>query len=533
MQIFNPPWGINSNKHYDIREYIPDDLHKEPVNGLNNEWVFFVREAEKVLEQLDYGIVAFIVDDGIIDNSLCRKLRKHLMTTANDIRVINLHGNNIKERHNIKAKNDRSVFNIKQGAAIVFLIKNPYEHNGTTVKYIDLYGSREYKKQFLTSQTLEDIAWNDVTPHEPLYNFKIEEQRNSDNLIWDSWDSIEDICVDMGCGSLSSNNNSAYAYTEDEFQEKAKDIMTISKVEGAEKYELRKKVKKWLIIPAQQSLCSGYKITKIMLRPYDFRITAYPNKIGFIVDPNEISKHVTYKDNIVLGITSEIAEDNFTHVLISNYMIDFNCMKSYSSKVKLIPCYRYTKNGIEGNINPKFTNKIELMCNANIGLDFSEADVFSYICAILYSPMYRKKYAPLLKNNNSEIRNYPRIPVLSEDKFFALVKLGEELIDICLLKDTKLNKSVKFNGNGDYVVSDITYDKNKLYINSGQYFSGVTQDVYDTCIGRCRVISDWLTARKNRKLSEDEIRYITKVIKALIRIPEIQRQIDEVIGAFV
>ena len=111
VYIGNPPWGINSDSHYEEADVYKGVSSKktggvEPKNGLNNDCINFVRNAEIAIEANGCGMIAFVMDNGIIDNKSFKLYRKHLCTTFNIIYVIDLHGNIHRNKGRAKAKGD-------------------------------------------------------------------------------------------------------------------------------------------------------------------------------------------------------------------------------------------------------------------------------------------------------------------------------------------------------------------------------------------------------------------------------------------
>jgi len=58
-------------------------------------------------------------------------------------------------------------------------------------------------------------------------------------------------------------------------------------------------------------------------------------------------------------------------------------------------------------------------------------------------------------------------------------------------------------------------DKGWVYINKGQYFEGVRQEVWEFHIGGYQVCEKWLKDRRGRELSYDDIRHYQRIVVAL------------------
>ncbi|MYC54718.1 MAG: hypothetical protein F4X46_03955 [Chloroflexi bacterium] len=80
---------------------------------------------------------------------------------------------------------------------------------------------------------------------------------------------------------------------------------------------------------------------------------------------------------------------------------------------------------------------------------FGPEDIFFYAYAIFHSPTYRERYAEFLKID------FPRLPLTADVGLFAaLVKLGAELVDLHLMKSSKLSNFVTtFDIEGDNEVA--------------------------------------------------------------------------------
>ncbi|MDI6744385.1 MAG: hypothetical protein QMD07_03295, partial [Thermodesulfovibrionales bacterium] len=152
----------------------------------------------------------------------------------------------------------------------------------------------------------------------------------------------------------------------------------------------------------------------------------------------------------------------------------------------------------------------------------SPEEIFYYIYAVLYSNIYRTKYAEFLKID------FPRVPFTSDYKLFKKIgNLGEKLVNLHLLKSSELDApTAKFEGKGNDKVEKPRYEKGKLYINSSQYFEGISPEVYEYQIGGYQVCDKWLKDRKGRVLSVEEIKHYCKVVTALKKTIELQTKID-------
>ncbi len=150
--------------------------------------------------------------------------------------------------------------------------------------------------------------------------------------------------------------------------------------------------------------------------------------------------------------------------------------------------------------------------------------IFYYIYAVLYSNIYRQKYAEFLKTD------FPRVPFCSDfDLFRAMAKLGENLLDLHLMKSKKLVKPVaKFEGKGNNLVEKVKYEQKRslVYINPGRHFSPISKDIWEYQIGGYQVMAKWLKDRKGHRLSLEDIKHYCRIATAIRETIKTQKKID-------
>lgn len=112
--------------------------------------------------------------------------------------------------------------------------------------------------------------------------------------------------------------------------------------------------------------------------------------------------------------------------------------------------------------------------------------------AVLYSPIYRKKFAEFLKSN---------FPFTADYKLFKqLAMFGEQLVSLHLLKSSEIEPpACRFEGKGDNRIgkerkTGLRYvaDEERVYINATQYFAPVPEAVWTYQIDGYQVCEKWL-----------------------------------------
>ena len=127
--------------------------------------------------------------------------------------------------------------------------------------------------------------------------------------------------------------------------------------------------------------------------------------------------------------------------------------------------------------------------------------------------------------------DFPRVPFTSDYELFQkLTQKGAQLVDLHLLKSTKLSKPIaKCEGSGDLRVDKVIYEpkKARVHINADNYLSGVSSQVWQYQIGGYQVAEKWLKDRKGRMLSSEEIATYAKVVTAIADTIKIQESLDD------
>jgi predicted helicase len=132
----NPPYSGHSSNVGDWITGLIDDYKRvdgKPLGEKNPKWlqddyVKFLRFAQWKIDQAGCGVVGMITNHGYLDNPTFRGMRQSLMQTFDEIYVLNLHGNSLKKETCPDGGKDENVFDIRQGTAIVFMIKTGDRH---------------------------------------------------------------------------------------------------------------------------------------------------------------------------------------------------------------------------------------------------------------------------------------------------------------------------------------------------------------------------------------------------------------------
>jgi hypothetical protein len=551
----NPPYlGISKNVGIWITNLIEDYKYVdgkhfgEKKHWLQDDYVKFIRFAQWKIDQAGKGILGFITNHSYLDNPTFRGMRQSLMNSFNEIYILDLHGNSLKKEKCPDSSKDENVFDIQQGVAIAFFIKKK-EKKECIIYHSDLWGLREEKYNWLSKNNIKITNWKKLNPTSPYYFFIPREEKGRE--IYEKYWKITDIfpvnstgivtardkfVIDFDKQSLKTNINIFIdkKNTDDYIKEFLKGILSRKKVEGVENYA-------WRVSVARQDL---YKVEnlenyfiKILYRPFDIREIFFHDSVVWRTR-KEVMRHMM-NENLGLLVCRQQSITGFYHAFVSEKIVESCVVSNKTREISyLYPLYLYPKtnkqnmfrylesNKRKPNINPELIKSLTISYDKEL----TSEEIFYYIYAVLYSNIYRTKYAEFLKID------FPKIPFTKDAKlFYKIAELGKKLVYLHLLKSEKLEKIIaKFPISTGDILTDGKVKKNKynlkekrIYINDKQYFEGVELEIWNYQIGGYQVLSKWLKDRAGRKLSLEDITHYLKIITALSWTIKIQEVIDK------
>ena len=562
----NPPYSkFSANRSEDengkptfignlIEDYkFVDDkpLGERNPKWLQDDYVKFIRFAQWRIGRTGEGIVGFITNHGYLDNPTFRGLRQSVLKSFNEIHIYNLHGNVRKKEKTPDGSEDKNVFDIQQGVAILLCAKQKENTQPARVYYADLWGSREDKYERLNKTEISETRWIKCRPSSPYYLFlpqDTELAREYEN----GW-LVTKIFGIYASTVTTARNDFSMAYDPETLVKRISDL----KEKSIDDEAIRKKyglmdVSYWTLAKARKQLFDLKNVASFVkpycYRPFDFRFVFYHQAVCERLRP-EVMRHMR-QDNLALLTHRPQSPNEFSYVYCTN-MIGDQCVaanktggggNSFQFPIYLFSSGQaaqgelHSKADRRPNFSPAFlkamAEKLKLSQEEPYGLPkgITPEDIFHYAYAVFHSPTYRTRYAEFLKID------FPRLPLTSSIKLFrALAAKGEELVALHLLESAKVNDFITgFPIKGDNVVEKVQYtDKDKrVWINKTQYFSGVPEAVWEFHIGGYQVCEKWPKDRKGRKLSYDDIQHYQKIVVALNETIRLMAKIDALIPSW-
>lgn len=207
---------------------------------LNDDYVKFIRFGQWRIEQTGYGILTFITNHGYLDNPTFRGMRQSLMSTFDDLYILDLHGNSKKKEKCPDGSKDENIFDIQQGVSVCFFIKRLNgEQDKTNVYHADLYGKRDLKYDWLEKHDLSNTKWQKVEPQSPFYLFV---PQNNDLLLeYDRGWKVTDIFPVNTMGFQTHRDHFAIDFDKDELLNRIQEMFDrdTSDRDYSQKYSLK------------------------------------------------------------------------------------------------------------------------------------------------------------------------------------------------------------------------------------------------------------------------------------------------------
>lgn len=538
----NPPYSVSSsNKSKFIEKemilYKEDVREEKNIQPLSDDYIKFIRFAQWKIDKAGIGVIGMITNNSYLSGLIHRGMRKKLLEAFNKIYILNLHGNSRIGEKCPDGSKDENVFDIQQGVSIVLLVKNNNKRNLRKIFYQDIYGIRDKKYNYLNNNSLKTTKWKRLEPFEPYFFFVPKDFSHQVN--YHKFAGIHEMFKEFSSGVKTHRDHFLVGFKEAQIKQKMLTFTSDLPDELVKQGLNMKDTRDWKIKIARKSIKEldwRKCILPYSYRPFDIRYICYePDLIDRGCDRWELMKNF-FKENLGLTtIRSESKYVNFSHISLSNFVTDIHYA---GGQTYVFPLYLYP----DADKKDLFSHKRELgKKQPNIRFEVFTAlsniykkepvpeDIFYYIYAVLYSNTYRKKYAEFLKID------FPRIPFTQNYKLFSKMgKYGRKLVDLHLLKSKELDPpAAKFQGKGEDKVVKLKYNEKekRLYLNQNQYFEGITKEIWQYQIGGYQVCRKWLKYRKGRRLSINDIKHYCKIVTALQKTIETQKEIDKIYSA--
>ena len=525
--IGNPPWLSTSSNPYDTSSYkketdgVTDFGEKKHL--LNDDYVKFFRFAEKIIDKGDEGILAFVSNNGYLENPTFRGMRGSLLRTFDKIWIVNLHGSSNKQETTPDGEKDENIFDIKVGVSLFIGVKKTDSKEWAKVYYTDLWGTKDHK---LNSLEKGGLYFTELTIDTQMAYFV--PFGNDDKVYYDEGVSITELFPTYVTGVQSGKDKVALAPTREELVRRIGIVKHSTSDEEIrelwEKFSRGQSAEK-----IKNDVLSDGVITPISYRPFDSRWTYYSgNSCGWLLWPREKSTmgHLLAKptspigENIglVFGRTSrEFFSPFVSKKIIAHRLFSAKCEITYVAPLYLALTDELGGEKWKENIDETAYDKLTQYLSEKP----SPIEVFDYIYGILHDPVYAEQYGQYL------CRDFPRVPIINDknaeneertffvstDLFKEYVETGSKLRKLHLMdikSPVELTLEPKTTDNKE--IGAIKYKSGILKLNENKEILGISKEVWDYQIGGYKVLDKWFKEHKGEQLNIENFEHIENIV---------------------
>ena len=549
---------------------------------LQDDYVKFIRLGQSRIEQTGNGVLAYVTNHTYLDAPTFRGMRHSLLETFDEIYVLDLHGSARRREKNPDGGVDENVFDqIMQGVVVAVFVKSTDSTEPATVHYADLWGSRSAKYEWLDSNHVGTVTWQDFVPAAPFFSFRPQDASIREE--WEACVSLTDVFPTYATGIVTHRDEFATDTrrervlarlrefcdpTKTDAQVRARFFGTKSRTTPAGITYPAGDNRDWNMKTKRASLMADGKredsIKPYAHRPFDTRWVMY-HKDAIDALKFDVMRHMLAGGN--LGFISARSNKSPTQdqFFVTDQMSEVKLGEATTGSV-LFPLWLHPDEGkpasaqgqdqlfdaqgqqaVVGNIGEKIKDRIL----SALGLAYVDEDrgdlkatvgardIFDYAYAVVHSPSYRLRYADFLRSD------YPRIPIVTDlDAFRELVRFGQTLVELhtlngqpnvagstpTLTKGTNkidaIPVSQRWEATGD------GHGRLRLNTDGGkkggaQTIDDVPERVWTHHVGGHRVLQKWMEARAGDTLSHSELTHLLDVLNAIAATHEVVDQIDE------
>ena len=575
--IGNPPYNAsqanendnNKNQTYTtvdgwVKDTYAKDSKATNKNALSDPYVKAIKWASKRIE--NEGIVAFVTNNGFLDNIAFDGMRKHLKQDFSKIYVLDLKGNVRKDsmRDGIPIGEKHTIFGLSAmvGISVVFLVKNNNKTDNCQIYYstVDWKATRLEKFQIIeqaeTYNNLEQQLielnkkhiWLTEGLHEEFDDF-IPLGTKETKL---TKKEVKGVVFKTFSNGVSTNRDTwAYNFSKKTLIDNISQFIETYNTEVTrwhnrtnkdvklDNFVLNDDMKiKWssrlkeCLVRGQKATFAGVKIRNSLYRPFCVKFLFFDEILNHRQGqfPKIFPTPETEAENKVIWI--KVGSDWPMFALMTNIIPDL--LPQGGSQC--FPFYTYFEDGSNRteNITDWALNHWQQHYKDQT---ISKWDIFYYTYGLLHHPQYREKYAQNLK------RELPRLPLTP--KFWNISKAGQQLAELHLNYEQAKPYELEEIENPKYPYSlevekmRLSKDKTQLIYNKFLTLKGIPKSAFDYKLGnrsalewvidQYRVKTDKRSGIVNNPNRKDDEEYILQLIGKVITV---SLETLEIIGKF-
>ncbi len=509
--VGNPPYSrssANAGRFITtlMESYKRDVQSFRNIQPLSDDYIKFWRITQYHIDRAGVGVAGLITNDSFLSGTVHRGMRRALLQSFSDIRVLELHGSLKVHLRNGQSGPDENVFAIQQGVAITLLCNAPASRT-PPVRHVSFVGDQASKYQRLSAGTVSVAVAAELAPVAP-------------NFLWVPYDGSLDVeyAAFLELPSLFHFHSVGGKPGDDGLLVSFEAGGVLSKLQDAAagRVPARTEAAAKLAGRARTVEFDPAKIEPYAYRPFDVRWVYYDPMIW----TRAVSAlHERVKGQPVLLASKIVKDADFAHAFVANIFPDVIHLSATSS----VNCYAFPS-GPAGDDSPM----VETFAGA-LGRSVVEKEAFGWVYAILHSPAYRARYGEQLRYD------FPRIPMPRDGRIFdALSAFGSALVGTHLLEAPAVAADMSLSSASQLptIASGFPRWANRaVELSGGLALGPVPASVWQFRVGGYQPAQKWLKDRRGRILTDEDIEHYKRIIGAITETIRIQKEIDEVIEA--
>ncbi|WP_456476979.1 type ISP restriction/modification enzyme, partial [Oceanithermus sp.] len=351
----NPPYsGHSANRNAWTERLLKDDwpdapsyfkVDGEPLGERNPKWlqddyVKFLRFAQWKVAQHGEGVVAMITNHSYLDNPTFRGMRQSLLTTFDEIYILNLHGNAKKKETAPDGSADENVFDIQQGVAIGLFIKHP-DAAEKKVHYANLWGKRKEKYDWLSGHDVDSTKFAEIRAEPPFYFFVPRATEGLEH--YREWPRVDEAFPVHSVGIVTARDKLTIAESREEMLRRLRQVLELEPEIVGKAYGLAANSVSKARSDLDRNGIQAEKVVPILYRPFDRRWT-YFSTGGFLERPREdVMRNLLAGPNIALLSSRQVkSNQGWANAYISRFITDHSLVSNKTSEISQhFPLYLY------------------------------------------------------------------------------------------------------------------------------------------------------------------------------------------------
>lgn len=557
--------GLDTRDASTTNNYFASDglpLAERTTKWINDDYVKFIRLADRLLELTGTGVVGYVTNHSYLDNPTFRGVRQSLLRTFDRLTFVDLHGNANKKETTPDGGVDQNVFDILQGVAIAVMERNvSCDLNDDVVLHSELWGTRDAKYEALLSSEIESVEF--LNPRTPQY--LLVPQDEALRAEYDRGWSLVDIFSVHGVGITTARDHVVVDFDHEPLVRRAGVFRDSDSSDAEVCRELGIPEKKgWNVSRARQLIRAEQDldalVKPILYRPLDTRLIFYHDSLVWRT-VKVVMRHMLSGHNFGL-VTTRQTKDNWG-ATVTRHVIGHKTCGAYDVN-SLFPLYVEAsgsdslfahaalgwdadENDLVPNLSDDFVRHLAKVTGLTVVHPISvdggilPTELLGYVYALFHAPSYRARYADFLKSD------FARIPLPADNALFReLSAIGSELIGLHLVEDSASDSiTASYFGPPNPVVTKVAWADGTVWLDAkagkgatqGSIgFKGVSSEVWTFKVGGYQVAEKWLKDRISkpgtpaRPLSDADLRHYAGILHAFERTIVLMDEADAAIA---